>query len=99
MVTKDEARRYLNDCAPEHSFWVNNGQILKNLDDLSSILLELNDDIFQHHVNHDKNDFSNWVRDIVGDKKLANGIISSKNKESMAKKVMARVSALKKKAS
>jgi len=99
MVTKDEAKKYLGDCSPEQSFWVNNGPIVKNLDELSHALPELSDDLFSHHVNNDKNDFSNWIRDIIGDQKLANDIISSRNKESMLKKLNTRLNALKKKAS
>ena len=99
MVTKDEAKKYLGDCSPEQSFWVNNGPIVKNLDELSHALPELSNDIFSHHVNNDKNDFSNWIRDIIGDQKLANDIISSRNKESMLKKLNTRLNALKKKAS
>src|SRR3989338_6664472 len=99
MVTKDEAKKYLGDCSPEQSFWVNNGPIVKNLDELSHALPELSNDIFSHHVNNDNNDFSNWIRDIIGDQKLANDIISSRNKESMLKKLNTRLNALKKKAS
>ena len=98
MVTKDEARKYLSDCAPEQCFWVNNGPILKNVDEFSNSLPELSDDTFSHHVNQDKNDFSNWIKYAVGDQKLADEILSSRNKESMAKKVKARLAALKKKA-
>lgn len=32
METKDEAKRYLYDAAPEQCFWVNNGPILKNME-------------------------------------------------------------------
>lgn len=98
MATKDEAKRYLSDCVPERCFWVNNGPILKNIEALSNTLPEMGSDVFTHHVSPDKNDFGNWIRDVIGDQKLANDILSSRNKESMAKKVKARVNALKKKA-
>ena len=99
MVTRDDARKYLGDCEPENCFWVNNGPILKNLYELSDTLASLRDDLFSHHVNQDKNDFSSWIRDVIGDQKLANDIISSRNRESMSKKVQARLNALKRKAS
>ena len=54
MVTKDEARRYLNDVAPEQCFWVNNGPILKNIEELADALPEMSNDIFYHHVNNEK---------------------------------------------
>ena len=98
MVTKDEARRYLSDISPEQSFWINNGPILKNIEELSNVLPSISEEIFRHHVNGEKNDFSKWVGDVIGDKKLANDLLSSKNKESALKKVRSRLNSLKKKA-
>lgn len=98
MVTKDEARKYLSDCSPEQCFWVNNGPILKNMEELTNALPELNDEAFKHHVNSDKNDFSNWVKDVIGDQKLANDLASSKNRDSALKKIRNRLNSLKKKA-
>ena len=98
MVTKDEARRFLSDCAPEQCFWCNNGPVLKNLEELANFLPEMNEDTFRHHVNNDKNDFSNWVRDIIGDQKLADNLLSSSTRESALKKVMNRLNSLRKKA-
>lgn len=98
MVTKEEAKRYLCDAAPEQCFWVNNGPILKNLDELANVLPDMNDEAFHHHVNNEKNDFSAWINDIIGDKALANELLSSKNKDSALKKLQKRMNSLKKKA-
>jgi len=98
MVTKDEARKYLSDVAPEQCFWVNNGPILKNIDELANAMPDLSDDVFHHHVNNEKNDFSNWVRNIIGDKALANDLLSSKNKDSAVNKIRRRLNSLKSKA-
>lgn len=98
MVKKDEARRYLSDVAPEQCFWVNNGPILKNLEELANVLPEMSDETFQHHVNKEKNDFSAWVNDTLGDQKLANDLLSSKSKDSALKKIRSRLNSLKKKA-
>ena len=98
MATKDEAARFLGDTSSEQGFWLNNGPVLKNLEELSNALSQISKDAYGYHVNAEKNDFSKWVDDIIGDKKLANDLLSSRNKESAAKKVAARVSSLKKKA-
>ena len=98
MVTKDEAKKYLCDVAPEQCFWVNNGPILKNIEELADYLPEIPNEAFQHHVNSEKNDFSNWIKEIIGDGKLANEILSSKNKESIVKKIRNRLNSLKRKA-
>jgi len=97
MLTKNEARRYLNDVSQEQSFWVNNGNVLKNLEDLANALPEMGKDTFQHHVNKEKNDFSNWIGDVIGDKVLANDLRSSKSKESALNKLRSRLISLKKK--
>ena len=98
MTTKDEARKYLSDVASEQCFWVNNGPILKNLEELANVLPEISDDTFQHHVNNEKNDFSNWIKDVVGDQQLANDLLSSKSKYSALNKIRNRLNSLKKKA-
>ena len=98
MVTKHEAKKYLCDVAPEQCFWVNNGPILKNMEELANALPDMAEDTFRHHVNNEKNDFSSWVRDIIGDAKLANDLLSSKNRDSALKKVRGRVNSLRKKA-
>ena len=98
MLTKDNARKYLSDVAPEQCFWVNNGAILKNLDELADSLQQISDETYSHHVNKEKNDFSRWINDIIGDQQLANELISSKNKESAVKKIRNRLNSLKKKA-
>ena len=98
MVTKDEAKKYLCDVAPEQCFWVNNGPILKNMEELANTLPDMAEDTFRHHVNNEKNDFSSWVRDIIGDANLANDLLSSKNRDSALKKVRGRVNSLRKKA-
>lgn len=97
MVTKDEARKYLNSTQPEQCFWVNNGPILKNVEELADTLPQMSDETFHHHVNNEKNDFSSWIREVIGDQKLANDLLSSKNKESAVKKLRARLNSLKKK--
>ena len=98
MVTKDEARRFLSNAAPEQCFWVNNGPILKNLEELANALPDMSDDTFMHHANNEKNDFSNWVKDIIGDQKLANDLLSSRTRYSALAKIRNRLNSLKKNA-
>ena len=98
MVTREEAKKYLCDAAPEQCFWVNSGPILKNLDELANILPDMGDEAFHHHVNNEKNDFSSWIKHVIGDGKLANEILSSKSRESIVKKIRNRLNSLRKKA-
>ena len=98
MVTKEDARKYLCNAAPEQCFWVNNGPILKNLEELADFLPAMSEDTFNHHVSNEKNDFSNWIYGAIGDQKLANDLLSSRGKESAVKKIQSRLNSLKKKA-
>ena len=98
MVTKNEARKYVADVPPEQCFWVNNGPVLKNIEELANALQEMSDESYRHHADKEKNDFSNWIRDVIGDKKLADDLLSSKNKESTLKKISNRLNSFKMKA-
>src|SRR3989338_3692367 len=95
-MEKEEAQRILRDVNPEQCFWVNNGPVLKNLDELYKALSEMSKDAFKHHVNKEKNDFSSWIRDILGDQKLAEDIAKAKSKSAIAAKVKQRLRQLKK---
>ena len=99
MVTKEEAAKYLCNAAPEHCFWGNNGPILKNGEELADALESISEDAYRYHANKDKNDFSKWISEVIGDSRLANDLLSSKNKGSALNKIRARLNSLKKKAS
>jgi len=58
--------------APEHhAFVLKDGKKLRSLFELADVLEQTTDDVFGHHVNPGRNDFSTWVRDIFNDKFLA----------------------------
>ena len=98
MVTKEEAIKYLSDAPAEQCFWANDGHVLKNISELAGAFLQMNKDIYSYHANKEKNDFSKWIGDIIGDKKLANDLLSAKTKDSAVKKLNSRLALLKKKA-
>ena len=81
------ARKFLGDVENDKKFWVNNGTVLKNLDELLDALNSMSNDTFQYHANSEKNDFSRWIGDVIGDKKLAEDLAKSKNKKSVIKKL------------
>jgi hypothetical protein len=64
---------------PAQYFYVNNGSVLRNLTDLLSELKTIDDFTFQHHVNAEKNDFSNWTKDVLKKNTLAKKIASLKS--------------------
>ena len=96
MAKKDDAVRFLCNASAEQCFWVNNGPVLKNVEELADALQQMNEETYFHHVNKEKNDFSKWITDIIGDQKLANDLLSSRNKNSAVKKLRSRINSLKK---
>ena len=77
MVTSatTDNQTFLADVPQELVFWCNDGQILKNLKELRDALAIMNDYTFTYHVNEAKNDFHNWVKDIVRDDTLATQLL------------------------
>ena len=80
IKTKVDAKRALGDVSPEFVFYVCNGEILKNLEELGKALKRMDDTAYEYHVNAERNDFSTWIKDIVGDDKLAKDIHSKDKK-------------------
>jgi len=94
-TTKIEADKFLSDVPEEHNFWCNNGSVFKNLKELNNELKKMDDNTHDHHVNTERNDFSNWIKDIVQDEKLANELTKKKNRKSTHKTVNNRIKTLK----
>ena len=80
-----------NDVHEEKKFWVNDGSILKNLKELPDALKQMSDETFMHHVNENKNDFANWVEDVVGERKLARELRSLNSRAAMMTAVKRRL--------
>lgn len=70
-IQKELALKILGDVSPSHCFYLCNGAILKNLDDMLNALQNIDDEVYEYHANNEKNDFCNWIKDIVGDTELA----------------------------
>jgi hypothetical protein len=92
---KEEAAKILNNVPEEKVFWASNGSALRNMNDLAIALESMNAEHYSHHVNYEKNDFSNWLKEVVGDEILAKELIHARNKESATRKVKERIELLK----
>ena len=71
----------------ELCFWINNGPILKNLEDLKNALKKISEETFKCHVNKEKNDFANWIKNALGDRILANKLAKIKTIKTTIKAV------------
>lgn len=63
--------KFLEDVPEEYVFRNHDGTMLRNMCELEKALGTMSDDTFAYHSSGSKNDFSNWVKDIIGDDKLA----------------------------
>lgn len=61
----------LVDAPAEKAFWCIDGQIFRNIKDLSEGLSKMSDETFTYHSNAEKHDFSNWLSDVLDEESLA----------------------------
>ncbi len=73
---------------PEHYFILVTGVPLKNLKELATSLETMNEWVFNHHVNDQRNDFSNWIKEILKEDELAEEIKIIKNINEMEIKIL-----------
>ena len=95
--TREDAARVLSDTSGDKRFFCHDGCISENLPQLADCLNNMSDDSYNHHVTPLKNDFSNWIRDVFGDDKLANDLTDSDSRAEAAKTIKARIAWLQKK--
>ncbi|MBR9677177.1 hypothetical protein GOV04_03480 [Candidatus Woesearchaeota archaeon] len=66
--------------SPEQYFKLKDGKALKDIDELLKAVQSMPADVFIHHVNEEKNDFANWIKNVIKDENLALKIASLKTK-------------------
>jgi len=93
-VTKQDAEKLLADVPEDCSFWCCDGRIFRNMRDLSVGLASMSGETFVYHLNDEKNDFSNWLNDVIEDEKLAKDLEKPITRQEAAKRVNDRVSFL-----
>ena len=96
-VSRINSAAKLANVSLEKRFWCYDGSVLQNLAELKSALETMNDEVFNYHVNDYKNDFSRWVKDVIGDNKLAKDLQKSNNQTQAARAVSDRITRLKNK--
>jgi hypothetical protein len=89
-----DTKGYLADVPQEYVFWCCDGRILKNLRELCDALGAMSDDTFAYHVNEAKNDFHNWVKDIIKDDALASDLLKAPSTSTAVRVVTDRITFL-----
>src|SRR3989338_6444378 len=90
-VKKPYLRKYLRNVSTENSLWIINGDIVKSLRELLKELKIMNDEAFRYHVNKERSDFSRWIKEIIGDKKLASDLKKAKTRDKAIKAINNRI--------
>jgi hypothetical protein len=93
-VTKCKAQNLLSNVPEHHVFKCCDGRLIRSIRDLGKTLAHMNEEAFRYHANHNKNDFSNWVHDIIGDEKLANDLKKADSKNKTLKELSRRITFL-----
>ncbi len=80
---------------PEHFvFRCCDGSDFWNLRDLSRGVSNMKGDVFSFHVKGQKNDFANWVADVIGDHALARALWETRNPSTTLRRLAERVAYL-----
>ena len=93
-ILRQDAEKLLANVPEQYVFWCCDGRVLRNMKELEEALANMTDETFAYHSNEEKKDFSNWVKDVIGDDKLARDLQKSQNQTQAAKKVAQRIAFL-----
>ncbi len=84
QAVPDKTLKAINRDAPETSYFILcNGKPVKNIKELADVMEEKEDQVFNHHVNTEKNDFATWVKDVFNEIELAEKLAGVKEKKHM----------------
>ena len=98
-IPKEQAQKFLSKVPEEYVFRCQDGRLLRDMKELAEALTTMTDETFTYHSNLEKKDFSNWVREIIGDEKLARDLEKATDRTQAAKQVASRVGVLSRKLS
>jgi hypothetical protein len=74
---------------PEEYFILRNGHPVRSLQELIEALEYISDATFEHHVTEHRNDFANWIRDVIGEPELAQEVQSCEDRADMLRALLA----------
>lgn len=83
MVSADKNTLFNRKCSDGKVFVLHNGGVLHSVQELLYSLPKMGDDVFFFHVNAGKNDFSAWIKHVLGSEELSNAILSSNSRQDM----------------
>jgi hypothetical protein len=94
VVDQEKARQLLSNVSDSQVFKCCDGRVVRNIRELGKTLAHMADDSFYYHANSQKNDFSAWVRETIGDETLAAQLRQSVNKKQTLRELSQRIAFL-----
>lgn len=88
---KEDAQRVLRSVPDVKRFYCHDGEILNNIYELKAALGRMHSPAYRHHVTDEKNDFARWVREVLGDDKLANDLAKCQEQKEAFQTVVDRI--------
>ncbi len=79
----EEANLEINHISPENCFFLCNGEVFRNLVELGYGMDLMDPETFEFHVNEHKNDFANWVCDVMQEHELAEALKQTQSRDKM----------------
>ena len=89
-----EEQKFLAKVPEEYVFRCHDGKVLSNMKELYEAISAMTDEISDSNWNKEKNDFSNWVRYVIGDVKLAGDLEKATSRSLAAWEVATRLAYL-----
>jgi hypothetical protein len=93
-IPKLNADKLLAKVPEQFVFWVQDGAVLHDMKELGEALKAMSEETFSFHSNDYKNDFANWVKDIIGDEKLGRDLTKARSRVEAARVVSQRAAFL-----
>jgi hypothetical protein len=88
------AEKRLSRVPEEYVFYCCDGGVYRDLAELAAGLAAMTDATFAYHSNRERQDFCNWVRDVVQDIELANQLAMAESRDLAAVCVAERINLL-----
>lgn len=73
-TAKKTPKRALVCANDEQCFWVSDGRVLQNLEELAAALKAMHKDLFTYHATGERNDFADWVEHVLADESCASDL-------------------------
>lgn len=83
VITESLKTKYVKEVPPKKYFWLSNGVVIRSIQELCDAIKTMNDELFSKHVNENRNDFSDWIKNRLKMDELGGKIDKAKTREDM----------------